>query len=155
MEVKITTFEQTPVAVLEHRGPPELVNNAASRFIAWRKSSGLSPVQSSRTFGIAYDDPETTAPDKFRFDICGEVDEEVPSNAQGVTNKVIPAGRCAVLRHYGSHDQLRGPIYHLFRDWLPGSGEQLRDFPLFFHYVNLIPDTPEHELVTDIYLPLK
>lgn len=155
MEVKIISFEQTSVAALEHRGPPERVNDSALQFIEWRKHTGLSPVQSSRTFGVAYDDPETTAPDQFRFDICGEVAADVPPNPQGVINKVIPAGRCAVLRHFGSHDQLRGPIYHLYRDWLPASGEQLRDFPLFFHYVNLITDTPEHELVTDIYLPLK
>ena len=31
----------------------------------------------------------------------------------------------------------------------------LRDFPLFFHYLNLKPETTEHELITDIYLPLK
>ena len=155
MEVKIVSFKQTPVAVLEHCGAPALVNDTARRFIEWRKGTGLSPVQTSRTFGLVYGDPETTEPDKFRFDICGEVGEEVPPNPQGVVNKVIPAGRCAVLRHFGPHEQLRGPIYHLYRDWLPGSGEQLRDFPLFFYYVNLITDTPEHELVTDIYLPLK
>jgi AraC family transcriptional regulator len=38
---------------------------------------------------------------------------------------------------------------------LPESGEELRDFPLFFNYLNLVPDVAEHELVTDIYLPLK
>jgi len=38
---------------------------------------------------------------------------------------------------------------------LPSSGEELRDFPLYFHYLNLLPDTPENELMTDIYLPLK
>ena len=45
--------------------------------------------------------------------------------------------------------------YYLYREWLPTSGEDLRDFPLFFHYLNLIPETPEHELLTDVYLPLK
>jgi AraC family transcriptional regulator len=55
----------------------------------------------------------------------------------------------------GSHDRLGENIYYLYREWLPGSGEELRDFPLFFHYLNLMPDTPEHELLTDIYLPLK
>lgn len=45
--------------------------------------------------------------------------------------------------------------YYLYRDWLPGSGEELRDFPLFFHYLNLLPETPEQDLVTDVCLPLK
>lgn len=155
MEVKIVEFEQTPVAALEHRGPMELVNDSALIFIEWRKASGLSPVQGNRTFGIAYDNPETTEPQRFRFDICGEISAAIPENAQGVVNKVIPGGRCAVVRHLGAHDRLGESIYPLYRDWLPRSGEELRDFPLFFHYLNLMPETPEHALVTDIYLPLK
>ncbi len=155
MEVKIIDFAETPVAVLEHRGPPERINDSARRFIEWRKSSGLSPVKTSRTFGIAYDDPETTERDRFKFDICGSVSEPVPANPQGIVNRLIPGGRCAVVRHFGSHDNIKDSAYYLYREWLVHSGEDLRDFPLYFHYINLIPDTVEHELITDLYLPLK
>ena len=79
----------------------------------------------------------------------------MPENPQGVSNKVIPGGRCAVVRHLGSHDRIAESAYYLYREWLPESGEELRDFPMFFHYLNLLPETHEHELVTDIYLPLK
>ncbi|VTN11575.1 DNA gyrase inhibitor [Raoultella terrigena] len=72
-----------------------------------------------------------------------------------MVNSDIPAGRCAVLRHQGSHDALTGLAQALYRDWLPGSGEELRDFPLFFHYHNFVHEVAEHELLTDIYLPLK
>ncbi len=155
MDVKIIDFQQTKVAVLEHRGAHELINDSVITFIAWRKASGLSPVKTSRTFGIAYDNPDTTEPEKFRFDICGEVKADVPDNQQCVVNRVIPGGRCAVVRHFGSLDRMGESIYPLYRDWLPESGENLRDFPLFFHYLTLMPETPEHELITDIYLPLK
>ncbi|EMP55368.1 AraC family transcriptional regulator [Marinobacter santoriniensis NKSG1] len=154
MNVEIIDFPETAVAVLEHRGSPALVNESAKRFIDWRKRTGLSPVKTSETFGLAYDDPATTSPEAFRFDICGSVKQPVPENDQGIVNKVIPAGRCAVIRHLGSHDSIGEPAYYLYRLWLPESGEELRDFPLFFHYHNLIPDTPEHELVTDVCLPL-
>lgn len=155
MSVEIVDFETTLIAVLEHRGPRERVNDSAGRFIAWRKASGLSPVRTSRTFGIAYDNPDTTEPAKFRFGIGGEVSGEVPANPQGVATTVIPGGRCARVRHLGPHVRIGESIYPLYRDWLPGSGEELRDFPLYFHYLNLLPDTPEQDLVTDIYLPLK
>ncbi|HJV65677.1 MAG TPA: AraC family transcriptional regulator [Geomonas sp.] len=155
MDVKIVDFAETAVAILKHQGDPALLNDSALTFIEWRKQSGLSPKQTCRTFGVAYDDPNATNPEKFRFDICGEVWGKVPENPQGVVNGVIPAGRCAVVRHLGSHDRIGESVYPLYREWLPGSGEELRDFPLFFHYLNLIPDVPEHELVTDIYLPLK
>lgn len=155
MDVKIVNFEETKVAALEHRGAPELVNDLVRTFIAWRKESKLSPVKTSKNFGIAYDDPNTVEPKAFRFDICGSVAAEVPANPQGVVNKVIPGGRCAVLRHLGSHDRITESVYYLYREWLPESGEELRDFPLFFDYLNLMPETPEHELVTDIHLPVK
>jgi AraC family transcriptional regulator len=155
VQVEIVDFETTLIAALEHRGAPELINDSAGQFIEWRKESGLSPVKTSRTFGIAYDNPDTTEPEHFRFDICGEVAAEVPANPQGVVHKRIPGGRCAVVRHVGAHCRIGEVAYYLYRDWLPGSGEELRDFPLYFHYLNLMPDTPEHELVTDIYLPLK
>jgi AraC family transcriptional regulator len=121
----------------------------------WRKESRLSPKDKSRTFGVAYDNPDTTEPQAFRFDICGEVSADVPVNAQGVVNKIIPGGRCAVARLLGSHDRIGECAYYLYREWLPQSGEELRDFPLFFHYLNLLPETPEPELATDLYLPLK
>ncbi len=155
MDVKIVTFEEIKVAALEHRGAPEQVDDSARAFIAWRKESKLSPVKTSKTYGIAYDDPDAVEPEAFRFDICGSVITDVPANPQGVINKVIPGGRCAVARHLGSHDRIGESASYLYREWLPGSGEALRDFPLFFHYLNLKPETPEHELITDIYLPLK
>ncbi len=155
MNVEIVEFDETRVAVKEHRGNPALLNDSVKVFIDWRKSTGLSPVKSSDTFGIAYDDPNTTEASQFRFDICGEVDEPIPENLQGVVNKTIPGGRVARVRHHGSHERIDEVAYYLYRDWLPESGEELRDFPIFFHYLNLIPETPEHELITDIYLPLK
>lgn len=155
MEVRIVDFEQTKVATLKHRGAPELINDTVKIFIDWRKASGLSPFKSSKTFGIAYDDPNTTKPEEFRFDICGSVTQDVPENIYGIETSVIPAGRCALLRHLGAHDRIGQSAYYLYRDWLPDSGESLRDFPLYFHYLNSITETPEHELITDIYLPLK
>ncbi len=155
MEIKIINFTETKVALLKHRGAPALVNSSAMKFIEWRKESGLSPIKTSKTFGIAYDDPEQTAPEKFRFDIGGSVTHDIPENPQGVKNDMIPGGRCAVVRHVGSHDRLGESTDYLYRQWLPESSEELRDFPLFFHYLNLMPETTESDLLTDIYLPLK
>ncbi len=155
VDITIVDFEETKIAVLEHRGTPDLVMDSVQIFREWRKQSKLSPVSNSRTFGIIYDDPESTPADEFRFDICGSVDSEVPDNAQNVGNDFIPGGRCAVIRHTGSLDNVRKSVMRLYRDWLPESNETLRDYPLFFQYLNLIPDVHEHKLQTDIYLPLE
>lgn len=155
MQVKIVTVQPTTVAVLEHRGDPAMLNDSVQRYIAWRKESGLSPITTSQTYGIAYDDPATTPPKDFRFDICGSIEAPVPPNRHGILTKTIPGGRCAVARHEGSPDHIAGTVYHLYRNWLPHSGEELRDFPVYFHYLNLKGVTPDHELLTDVYLPLK
>lgn len=154
MQVDIQFFEQTAVALIEHCGPAERVLETAADFIAWRKATGLSPVASSRTFGVPHSDPRTTEPDAFRFDICGTHVGAVPDNPWGVKASVIPGGRCAVVRHHGSHDRIDETIYPLYREWLPKSGETLRDFPCFFHYLNFVHEVDECELLTDIYLPL-
>jgi AraC family transcriptional regulator len=67
----------------------------------------------------------------------------------------IPGGRCAVLRVIGSSDDLRPAAEFLYRDWLPVSGEELRDFPLYAQRVRFFPDVPEHEAITDLFLPLQ
>jgi AraC family transcriptional regulator len=155
MQVRMINVDPVTVAVMEHRGDPGLLNDSVQRFIAWRKESGLSPVNNSQTYGIAYDDPKTTPATDFRFDICGSIMAPVPANRHGLVTKTIPGGRCAVVRHEGSPDHISGSVYHLYRNWLPHSGEELRDFPVYFHYLNLKANTPEHELLTDVHLPLK
>ena len=37
----------------------------------------------------------------------------------------------------------------------PASGEEPRDFPLYFQRVSFFPDVPEHEAITDVFLPLR
>lgn len=155
MDVNVVDFETTKVALLEHHGSPDRVLETAGRFIQWRKETGLSPVKSSKTFGIPYSDPKMTEPEKFRWDVCGSIQGDVPPNAYGVKTGVIPGGRCAVVRHKGSHDTLEQSIYYVYREWLPDSGEEVRDYPCFFHYLNFIHEVDECDLLTDIYFPLK
>jgi AraC family transcriptional regulator len=152
MEVRIVLFPETHVAVAEHRGPPALEYETSRRLIAWRMENGVSPVGHA-TYGVHYTDPYTTPAADHRVDFCVQFDRPVMPNAQGVIQKVIPANRCALARHLGSRAHNLAAV-HLFRDWLPRSGESVGNFPMFFHYVNVGPDVTEHEMITDVYLPL-
>ncbi|MDD1017053.1 AraC family transcriptional regulator [Pseudomonas rubra] len=155
MQVRIVEFPEVRVAALEHHGAAGLVNESVRTFIEWRMHSGQSPAASSRTFGIPYNNPDTTPPAEFRFAICGEIHEAVAPNTFGVHEIVIPGGRCAVVRHTGSPDHIGETIYPIYRDWLPGSGEELRDQSLFFQYLSVYPQTPLEQWQTDIYVPLQ
>ena len=153
-QVRIINFEDTKVATFEHRGDPKLIGNSIRKFIEWRKQNHLPP-RVSATFNIVYDDPIETDPDDYRFDLCAATERDIADNPCGIVVKTIPGGRCAVLRHIGSDDNLRDTVIYLYSEWLPQSGEELRDFPLYFQRVSLFPDVPEHEAVTDVFLPLK
>ena len=152
--VKIVVFETTRIAVLEHRGDPRLLGDSVRRFIEWRKQNHLPP-RLSATFNILYDDPAETPPEDYRLDLCAATERPVAENPFGVVEKTIPGGRCAVLRHVGSDDTLGAAVAYLYATWLPASGEEPRDFPLYLQRVRFFPDVPEHEAVIDIFLPLK
>jgi AraC family transcriptional regulator len=152
-QVRIVNFAETRVACLEHRGDWRRIGHSIRRFIDWRRQHQLPP-RVSATFNIFYDDAETES-GASRIDLCASTEREIAANPSGVIAKVIPAGRCAVLRHLGSDDALAQTIAYLYSEWLPQSGEELRDFPLFCERVEFFPDVPEHESVTDVYLPLR
>jgi len=63
-------------------------------------------------------------------------------------------GKCAVARHIGSRENVAAAIY-LIKEWLPKSGEKLRDSPVIFHYINVGHDIAEEEMITDVYLPIQ
>jgi AraC family transcriptional regulator len=108
----------------------------------------------SATFNILWDDPETTPPQDFRLDLCAATEVEIAANDEGMVAKTLPGGRCAVLRHTGSDETLGAAVKYLYAQWLPQSGEELRDFPAFVQRVKFFPDVPESEAVTDVFLPL-
>jgi len=152
--VRVVHFQPTRVAMLEHRGSALSLGDSIRKFIAWRRTQGLHPSKHA-TFNIVHNDPDETPAEEFRFDMCVAFDGPVPANDDGVRESLIAGGRCAVVRHVGSDDQLGRSIYRLYAEWLPTSGEETRDFPLFMQRVKFFPEVPDGEAVTDIYLPLR
>ena len=153
INVSIVDFPKTRVAAVEYRGPEQQSLSATRQLIAWRRENGVPPGKGN-TYGVHYSDPATASSDEFRMDICVSYDRNIPPNPHNVVDKTIPGGRCAVVRRIGSRDYIPEAEY-LYREWLPMSGEELRDFPIFFHYVNVGPNVLPGDMVTDIYLPLR
>lgn len=153
-DVKIREVKETPVAVMEHRGDPATIGATIQRFIAWRRANDLSPTVSP-TYNVFHSDPRSTPAAEYRLDLCVAADRLIKSDGKGVKNGLIPAGRCAVLRVIGNSDNLEPAALYLYRNWLPASGEELRDFPLYCQRLSFFPEVPEHEAVTDLFLPLR
>tara|TARA_R110000751_G_scaffold288076_4_gene393210 strand:- start:59485 stop:60405 length:921 start_codon:yes stop_codon:yes gene_type:complete len=152
-DVEILEFPETPVAIKSHRGDPALVGDSIRQFIAWRRAEGLSPARSA-TFNIFHSNPDETPADEYRLDICAQTNGKIADNDADVFAGTIPAGTCARVRMVGSGDDLRPAISYLYGEWLPASGHELRDDPIFVQRIRFYPDVPEHEAVTDVFLPI-
>ncbi len=108
-----------------------------------------------RCFGISFDDPNVTDPSKLRYEAAATV--EVAHEPEGeVQRKDIEGGKYATFLHKGAYETLAGTYDAIFSQWLPESGEQLRDRPVFEEYLNRDPrKTKPENLRTLIYLPLQ
>lgn len=154
-DVQIRDVPPTPVAVLEHRGDRAKLGETREQFITWRKAAGLSP-ETSSTFMVFRSERLPANPADYSMDLCAGTDGPVEPNDQQMKPGVIPGGRCAVLRYPGNTNNLEPAALYLYRDWLPTSGEEARDFPIYSQRrLSLIPEASAHEVILELFLPLK
>jgi AraC family transcriptional regulator len=80
----------------------------------------------------------------------------IEANGGEIKPGVIPGGRCAVLRVVHDTHNLEPAALYLYRDWLPASGEEARDFPIYCQrHFSFFPNVPVHDVVVELFLPLK
>jgi AraC family transcriptional regulator len=154
-DVTIRDVPPTPVAIMEHRGDRATLGDTFQRFIAWRRAAGLSP-ETSPTFTVFRSEREPVVPADYSMDLCVGTDQPIEANDEQMKAGMIPGGRCAVLRYPGNTNNLEPAALYLYRDWLPDSGEEARDFPIYCRrQLSFIPEVPVHEVVVELFLPLK
>ena len=153
-DVTIRDVPPTRVAIMAHRGDPAPLPATIQRFIAWRRAANLHP-RTSPTFNVWRSERRPASPADYSVDLCAGTDQPIQANGEAIKAGEIPGGRCAVLRVVGHTDNLEPAALYLYRDWLPASGEEARDFPIYCQRLSLFPEVPEHEAVGDLFLPLK
>jgi AraC family transcriptional regulator len=152
-DVTIREVPPTPVAILEHRGDRATLPDTIQRFIAWRKAAGLSP-ETNPTFNVFRSEREPAVAADYSMDICSAT--ELPIEDAQMKAGVIPGGRCAVLRYPGNTNNLEPAALYLYREWLPASGEEARDFPVYCQRrLSFLPEARVQEVVLELFLPLK
>lgn len=77
------------------------------------------------------------------------IDPDDPNVIEGE----IPGGRCAVLRVTGDTHNLEPAALYLYRDWLPTSGEEMRNFPVYCQ--RFLLGGPNIGTAAEVLLPLK
>ncbi|MGN6235512.1 AraC family transcriptional regulator [Dyella sp.] len=155
-DVTIRDVPPMPVAMIEHRGDRAMLGTTIERFKTWCKARGLSPESGRPSLMVFRSERCPANPADYSMDLCVGTDQPVETNDQGMRAGVIPGGRCAVLRYPGNTNDLEPAALYLYRDWLPDSGEEVRDFPIYCQRrLALAPDASTPEVFVELFLPLK
>lgn len=156
VNITIETRQEETIYGIRSIGPYEDIGPLFARLWEWAISSGLAPY-ARYGIGIYHDDPLSTVPEKCRADACIQFSQPLSSEPADPSIQTIKlaGGRYARYRHTGPYTTLQQAYSTFYGQWLPGSGYECADLPPFEIYINNPYDTPEHELITDIYLPIK
>jgi AraC family transcriptional regulator len=110
----------------------------------------------SKMIGIYFDDPALVAEAELRSLACLAVSAEHQSKAQAPLEAYnVKAGPYAVLQYQGPYSDMQAAYQWFFGVWLPASGHEAADVPVFEEYLNNPRDTAPGELKTNIYLALQ
>lgn len=155
-DITIREVPSTSVALLEHRGDRAKLPQTFETFRSWCKAHGLAPETGRSSFMIFRSEREPANPEDYSMDICVATDQAISPVDAPMQAAVIEGGRCAVLRYPGQTNNHEPAGLFMYRDWLPQSGEQARDFPAYIER-KLVPvvGTQAHELVVELHLPLR
>ncbi|HZF75875.1 MAG TPA: AraC family transcriptional regulator [Acetobacteraceae bacterium] len=152
-EVRIVEAPALRLAALPHRGPYTGIGATFGRLQAWAAARGLD-LPGARWIGLYQDDPESVPAAQLRSEACVTVGPEAEA-AEGVRILELPASRVATLVFRGPYPELERAYAWLYREWLPGSGEEPADAPCREEYLNDPKTTPPAELLTAVQLPLR
>ncbi len=138
---------------VDHRGSYMDIGQAfANLYGVLGARNQLQPAM--RMIGVYFDDPQSVAEDQLRSRACvtGGADLAL---APPLSLTSLAAGDYAVLRHRGPYADMRAAYQWLYGVWLPNSGREPADAPVFEEYLNNPRDTAPADLLTAIYLPLR
>jgi AraC family transcriptional regulator len=152
-DVQIREEPALRLATLPHRGPYAQIGTVFDRLMAWGVARGLVRDE-TRFIALYHDDPVSVAEAELRSEAGFTVGSEVQAS-EGVTIRELPATRVAVLVFKGPYAELEPAYTWLYRDWLPGSGEEPADQPPREDYLNDPRALPPSEWLTAVMLPLR
>src|SRR5205807_2268773 len=102
MEVRIETLPPMRVAFMRHVGPFDQVGATWQQLLAWAGPRGL--IGPATKFLTAWhDDPEVTAPERLRGDVCITVRDGIAGGGP-VGIQELAGGEYAVATHRGPYD---------------------------------------------------
>jgi AraC family transcriptional regulator len=156
MNVRVTELPAHHVAYMRYVGPygAHGIPDLWKKLRKWMETHDLLSA-STVTLGVAYDDPDVTAPDRCRYDACVVVPPDfAPDRWVNVVD--VTGGKFAVSEFAGTAHEICGAWEALYRSWLPGSGYEPDDRPCFEVYrANPSGECPPGAFRCELCLPVR
>ncbi|THD48406.1 MAG: helix-turn-helix domain-containing protein [Bradyrhizobium sp.] len=140
-------------ASVPHRGAYMQIDHAMGRLFAALTAQGIvAPDQAMAA--VFFDDPDLVPVDALRSAAISPVAETL-SFAAPLEEMTLRGGLYARLRYQGPYADMKGAYRWLLGVWLPQSGYEPDDAPIFEAYLNSPQKVAPTDLITDIHLPLR
>ena len=107
-----------------------------------------------KMIAVFLDDPDLVPIDQLRSQACSPLAESV-NLAPPLDEAILRGGLYAKLRYKGPYFDMKEAYRWLLGVWLPNSGHEADDAPVFEAYLNSPMDVSPADLLTDIHLPLQ
>jgi AraC family transcriptional regulator len=140
-------------ASIAHTGPYMQIDHAMGRLFTALGGQGLLAAD-PQMLAIFHDDPDLVPADDLRSHACSPLADGV-TPALPVQETLRRGGLYARLRYQGPYADMKGAYRWLLGVWLPQSGYEPDDAPVFEAYLNTPQQVAPTDLRTDIHLPLK
>jgi len=136
---------------LSHEGPAQTIPHTYRRVALKLSERGMVWSDLTRV-GIGSGDPEQA--EGFRY-FAGVVFPKDSIVTEGLERYDVAGGRYACYRLVGPYALISSTFQTLFGSWLPQSGFEPDDRPVIELYLNHPTKVMEHEIATDLLIPIR
>ena len=151
--VVVESLPERRCAGIDHTGSYMEIDHAMGRLFTELVARHALPAQPAM-IGVFFDDPDLGPEEELRSRACLPVANSVTMEAP-LVEMVLRGGPYAKLSYTGPYADMRDAYRWFLGVWLPASGYEPDDAPIFEAYLNDPREVPQTELRTDIHLPLK
>lgn len=151
--VTVETVPERHCASIGHTGSYMAIDHAMGRLFTELAARRILPPQPTM-IGVFFDDPDLVPEAELRSRACLPLTRSVAVEVPLETT-VLRGGLHAKLNYTGPYAGMRSAYRWFLGVWLPASGHEPDDAPIFEAYLDDPREVPQHELRTDIHLPLK
>ncbi|MFT5254602.1 MAG: AraC family transcriptional regulator [Flavobacteriales bacterium] len=155
---EIETLPQFEVLYLEHRGNYENIKAVKE---TWKMLINYASIKQLLTddtifYGEILDDNEISETINCRYNVAIILNKSLASPPEGLFKiKTHQSQKYAKFVHKGTHEYSADTYHNIYSQWMVDVNLELTDLPTLEFFLNDEEDTPEEELLTEIYIPVK